>query len=60
VPLGDVRDLVRDDGRKFGLVAGGPDQARVDADDAPGHREGIDLTVLDRQKVKRARRVRRV
>ena len=45
MPLGDMRDLVREHARELRLVRGGGDETLVEADEAPGQREGVDARV---------------
>ena len=56
--LGDVRLLVAHDARQFALVVGRQQQTGIDADDATGHREGVDARVADHQEAEVRRRRR--
>ena len=49
VALGDVRDLVRKDGRELALGARRQYESRVDADEAARRREGVQRSVLDHE-----------
>ena len=53
VSLRDVRDFVREHARELALVLRFEQQPAVDADEAAGQREGVDLLSLTMKKLKR-------
>ena len=51
VPLRHVRDLVRQHTRHLGFALRGEQQPDVDADEAAGQRESVDLAVEDQEEI---------